>query len=153
MNAVLILQLITLAVAAAGPVLAYRYARKLSSTKNWQGWMDALRQDIAECIALWSETTTLYNMAASLKNADARLAAINAQREKMYLLAVVIYRIRLRLRPGDPMHDRLKVAIKALGEGRAEKDKIVHLREEVLSAAEAIIQQVWQRIQGVDAER
>jgi hypothetical protein len=87
-------------------------------------------------------------MASALKNPQSKLAAVNEQREKTYLLAVILFRIRLRLRSGEPTHDRLRTALAKFGEGRAEQNDIVRLRNEALAAAEAIIQEIWRQVQG-----
>lgn len=140
-NIGLLLQILTLLVAAVGPVLAYRFARKLSLSENRQKWLDSFRDDVAELLALRD--------ALALHLADPpspeRKQAI---RELPLKIQNLRFRIHLRLRTGNPLHDDLRSAIlKFLRAGNEDSEERNVLREEICCLSEAIVQRVWMEIQ------
>ena len=137
-GATLVLQVLTLVIAAAGPYLAYRYARKLSLSGNRQAWLDGLRQDVAELVAVSDTAQLLFGRSGETTN-------VEAARELGLKLQTLRVRIALRLRSTNERHHVLKEQIEEfLATGAsAERD---NRRQQVLEAAEAVIQIAWGRI-------
>ena len=144
----LALQVLTLLVAAIGPVVAYRYAKRLAISANRQAWLDALRADVAELIALADAVTTITRQIHLSDDRKTAFEMGHVLREKAAELQIVRYRIRLRLRAGNPAHQALNAAIEQLvsPEGR-ESERRGELREAVVEAAQAILISVWRRIE------
>lgn len=147
-NVGLALQVATLIVAAVGPILAYRYARKLSLSANRQAWLDGLRQDIASLIALSDAAAVIGRQREKATDDQSKLELDHLLREKGTELQSARYRIRLRLRAGNPSHSALIEAIDRFGGARKlPPDERHPLRDKVVEQAEEIIQQVWLRIE------
>ena len=144
----LTLQILTLAVAAVGPFLAYRYACRLAVTQNRGLWLDALRDDIAKAIALADNIASLNKHINKLEEVKAKQEAEHLLREKAAELQVLRFRIRLRLRTGNPNHELLISALEDLiGSPRESDQNRTALRLALVERAETVIQQVWKRIE------
>lgn len=145
---VLVLQVLTLLVAAVGPALAYRYARKLSLSNNRQAWIDALRDDVAHFIALKeSRMMTMRKLSSTPKTEIEARRQLNAfLTDRAVELQAARQRIRLRLRRGNPMHDRLIAAIEALATAKSKENRNP-LRVELVTAAEDVITYTWNKVE------
>jgi hypothetical protein len=135
----LALQILTLLVAAVGPFLAYQYARKLALSGNKQVWLDALRADVAEFIALRDALQIHSDAQATPERAD-------NMRDLAAKIQSLRYRIHLRLRTGNSRHDRLKVAVDQFLMVKDEPKRST-ARAEVAAAAEDVLQHVWRQIE------
>ena len=147
-TATFILQVLTLLVAAIGPVLAYKYARKLALSSNRQAWIDALRDDVAHFIALKENRMTLMRDLADkdpmgTASGDAGQGVLD---EKNIELQAARHRIRLRLRTGNEKHDRLVAAVEAFAKAPYQADRNP-LRAEIVTAAEAVITHTWSKVE------
>lgn len=147
MDVSLALQILTLVVAAIGPIVAFRYAKRLSIGANRQAWLDALREDIAELISIGDTVSVSVKLLPDATDAD-RAVFLQLMREKMEKGQVVRFRIRLRLRTGNPKHDRLNEAVALFIQShRQPTEERNPLRENLVAAAEDVIQHVWGRIE------
>jgi ABC-type molybdate transport system ATPase subunit len=147
MDGSLILQVATFIVAAVGPFLAYHYARKLAVSANRQAWLDALRDDISELVALSVDVRAAKMMVSAREPAADRQSALNIYREQIVRLQTARYRIRLRLRAGNPLHDALIQATDNLIAAPNDEPDQKARRRDVVAAAEAVIQRVWKQIE------
>jgi hypothetical protein len=142
------LQIVTLIVAAVGPVLAYRYARRLSVTAIHQAWLDSLRQDLAELIAQADEVAGLWNYWSQLTNQKEKRDYWRVVHDKGAELQALRYRVKLRLQSGNSEHERLKAAVDVFVESHTlppvERGP---LRAEMMNIAESIIAHMWKRIE------
>ncbi|MBO9581929.1 MAG: hypothetical protein J7498_13640 [Sphingobium sp.] len=146
MDASLSLQIATIIVAAAAPFIAFRHSRKLALARNRQSWLDALRDDVAELIALADDvaTTTTQLLHGDEEQKKARSSRLHDQTVE---LQAIRYRIRLRLRAGNMLHDNLIASL--FGNDMASPNpETRHLwRDGVVQSTEAIIQKVWKEIE------
>lgn len=148
LDASMALQIATFLVATVGPVLAYRYARKLAISANRQEWLDALRQDLASLIALADSVAALWIQWSHTEDEKASAECQHLFREKSAELQAARFRIRLRLRSGNPDHVKLIDAIAVLcASSRLSGLERKPLRDEVVTIAEGIILNVWRRIE------
>jgi len=144
----LTLQILTLIVAAVGPFLAYKYARKLAISSNRQAWIDALRDDVSHFIALKENRMLIMRDLAEIDptgvivQRDMKAALLDKNVE----LQAARHRVRLRLRTGNPMHDRLVEAVEAFAKAEYQLDRNP-LRAEIVSAAEAVITHTWNKVE------
>jgi hypothetical protein len=147
-TATLILQILTLLVAAIGPLLAYRYARKLAVSSNRQAWIDALRDDVSHFIALKEHRMTILRDFNDLEssgiapNRDLQ----RALDDKNIELQAARHRVRLRLRTGNEIHDRLIKSVEVFAKAGFQADRNP-LRTEIVAAAEAVITYTWNKVE------
>ncbi|MEA3016583.1 MAG: hypothetical protein QOI38_1305 [Sphingomonadales bacterium] len=147
----LVLQILTLLVAAVGPVLAYRYAKRLAINANQMAWVDALRQDVAETIALTHDFQASIMTFRTLDNEDSgRHVALNVTRERASKLQTLVQRVRLRLNSDNPIHVQLIDSIAKMVAERADPKENKVLLEEVVKAAEATIRQALGKVGATD---
>jgi hypothetical protein len=144
--ATLNLQILTLIVAAIGPLLAYHYARKLAVSGNRQAWIDALREDVAHFIALKDNRITLLQDLAHSGDVERRSAMTSALTDRTVELQAARHRIKLRLRTGNARHDRLAAAIEAMAEADDQADRSA-LRAEIVEAAKEVITYTWEKVE------
>jgi hypothetical protein len=137
----MILQIATLMVAAVGPFLGYRFARKLFITQGRQTWINDLRSDLAELIAL-------NDVAVGMNRELSKDELVDEYRVTMAKVQTLRMRIRLRLERGNERHDRLVAAIetmlKAVTTPHTERNV---LRDDLLDAAEKVLQHVWKNME------
>ena len=134
----LILQILTLVVAAGGPLLAYRYARKLALSNNRQQWLDSFRADVAELVAVGDASKILFGK-------KGRTSDVASARDLGVQLQSLRARIWLRVRSNDEAHCKLRAAVDAFLEVDAEEDRN-RCRQELLNRAEVLIQRAWGKI-------
>ncbi|QNO29032.1 hypothetical protein EEB18_008910 [Sphingopyxis sp. OPL5] len=147
-TATLILQILTLLVAAVGPFLAYKYARKLAVSSNRQAWIDALRDDVAHFIALKESRMMIMRDQARIDPGGmvTQRSTDELLRDKNIELQAARHRVRLRLRTGNAMHDRLAMAVEEFAKAGYEADR-GPLRAEIVDAAEAVITHTWNKVE------
>jgi len=142
------LQIATFLVAAIGPLLAYRYARKLSNSANRQAWLESLRLDVASLVALADAVAVIRLQQKRTQDEKAKQDGAHLYRDKATELQTLRYRIRLRLRASNLNHAKLIEAIdKLCGASTGTVDERDTLRNEVVTLAEGIFLQVWRRIE------
>ena len=146
MDATLALQILTIVVAASAPFIAFRHSRRLALAHNRNAWLDALRNDVAELIALADDvaTTTSQLLRGDEAQKNQRASRLHGQTVE---LQAIRYRIRLRLRAGNRLHDDLIGSL--FGSDMASPDPETRhaWREAVVNSAETIIQKVWKDIE------
>ncbi|QMW22949.1 hypothetical protein [Sandaracinobacteroides saxicola] len=142
----LVLQVVTLIVAAIGPFLAYRYTKKLALSSNRQQWLDALRDDVASFLSFSDHAAYLHSL-MNAKKVDQLIQFDDSHNyfNEIINLSKASYRIRLRLRSGNEMHHDLIIKVEKLKKARVGEDRIA-LRDDVLKSSECLIQHVWQQI-------
>jgi signal transduction histidine kinase len=146
MDATLILQIATLVVAAAAPFVAFRHSRKLALGRNRQAWLDALRDDVAQLIALADDVATTARQLVT-GDADEKKAKANRLHDQTVELQAIRHRIRLRLRAGNALHDNLIESLFGADMTSADPDIRQVWRDAVVQSTEAIIQKVWKEIE------
>jgi|EndMetStandDraft_4_1072995.scaffolds.fasta_scaffold270369_2 signal transduction histidine kinase len=146
MDATLILQIATLLVAAAAPFVAFRHSRKLALGRNRQAWLDALRDDVAQLIALADDVTTTTRLLLK-GDPDEKKAKSSRLHEQTVELQAIRHRIRLRLRAGNALHDNLIESLFGADMTSADPDIRQVWRDAVVQSTEAIIQKVWKEIE------
>ena len=146
MTVTLILQIATLVVATVSPFIAFRHARKLAISGNKQAWLDALREDVAKIISISDEAATfqilrgMKNKKYSLEDDSKIHQDASLFNKNLIELQLIRYRIRLRLRAGNILHDELISVLFGPGLVSTDDKSRAAWREAVVTATEAIIQ-------------
>lgn len=138
-----------------GPVVTLTVARRQFSATvlsgNRQKWIEALRDDLAELIALLA-TGSVVKSKWKDKWEEGRVA-LNAEPallDKFERIVLTQARIQLLINPADPDHQRLSEAIEAAAarlrsEEAPGSETVADIRT-ILRLSQSIIKREWQRV-------
>lgn len=144
------------------PLVSWRIAQRQINASNVsskrQVWIDELRRDVAEALAVISRVQELMRPSPDL-NRDENLEVFDRRMEAELRATELLMRIKLRLNPNEQDHNALEEAFRKLSsvsldpkpdetgeDRRALQATFVSARDEVLTITQKILKSEWNRV-------
>lgn len=156
--AVIVSPLVSWIIAKRQIDIAKRQISATNVSSKRQVWIDELRQDVAEALALASRIEELRRPSPDL-NRDEQLEVFDRRMEAELKTVELLMRIKLRLNPNEQEHNDLVTAFQELGsaspdpqpgETGADRQRLQQefraARDKVLRITQTILKSEWNRV-------